>query len=139
MKSSAQAEPAPVPRSTVRSRIDLCGTWLLHIGTDSERPGCGEDGWEPFEVPGWRGAVRRDRPYWLWFRREIVVPEEWRGKRIVLNLRGARNTPTVFVDGVCAGGRFDGWTPFELDVTDFVRPGCRHTLDLRCGDRKSVV
>ena len=138
MNHSDLAEITPEPRSTTRSRIDLCGTWMLHIGTESERPACGDDGWEPFQVPGWKSAVRKDRRYWLWFRREIVIPREWQGKRIVLNLRGARNTPAVFVDGVLAGDRFDGWTPFELDITDFVRPGSRHTLDLRCGDRSAV-
>ena len=130
--------PCPVhTMSAKRARIDLCGVWRLQVNTSSVRPD--ESGtWEDFEVPGWRSAVRKDVPYYLWFRREIEIPPEWQGKRIVLNMRGARNTPKVCLDGQCAGSRFDGWTPFELDVTAFVRPGCRHMLDLCCGDRSAV-
>ena len=127
----------PVPLSETRSRIDLCGTWRMQINTSPERPG-DDAAWEDFEVPGWRGAVRKDVPYFLWFRRTIEIPANWHGKRIRLNLRGARNAPRVFVDGKCAGSKFDGWTPFELDITDFVLPGSAHVLDLCCGDRSAV-
>ena len=132
--------PAVCPaytKSETRDRIDLCGTWRLQIGTSADRPD-ETASWEDFEVPGWRCAVRKEIPYFLWFRREIEIPADWQGKRIVLNMRGARNTPKVFLDGQCAGSRFDGWTPFELDITEFVRPGSRQTLDLCCGDRSAV-
>ena len=124
-------------QSETRARIDLCGTWRLQINTSAERPDEAA-AWEDFEVPGWRSAVRKDVPYYLWFRRTIEIPANWHGKRVVLNLRGARNTPKVFLDGRFAGSRFDGWTPFELDITDFVLPGSAHVLDLCCGDRSAV-
>lgn len=124
-------------KSETRDRIDLCGVWRFQINTSAERPDEAAP-WEDYEVPGWRSAVRKDVPYFLWFRREIEIPADWQGKRVVLNLRGARNTPKVYLDGQFAGSKFDGWTPFELDITDFVRPGGRHTLDLCCGDRSAV-
>ena len=137
METRTRTDCSVQPQSSTRARIDLCGVWRLQIGTSAERPDESAV-WEDFEVPGWRSAVRRDVPYFLWFRREIEIPAEWQGKRIVLNLRGARNTPKVCIDGQCAGSKFDGWTPFELDITGFVRPGGRHTLDLCCGDRSAV-
>ena len=130
--------PCPVQfASETRARIDLCGTWRMQICTSAERPD-EKTLWEDFEVPGWRSAVRKEKPYFLWFRRTIEIPANWHGKRVILNLRGARNTPKVFVDGKSAGGKFDGWTPFELDITDFVLPGSAHVLDLCCGDRSAV-
>jgi len=123
--------------SETRARIDLCGVWRLQIGTSPDRPD-ENAAWEDFEVPGWRSAVRKEVPYFLWFRRVIEIPANWHGKRVILNLRGARNTPKVFVDGKCAGSKFDGWTPFELDITDHVLPGSCHVLDLCCGDRSAV-
>ena len=125
------------PMSATRARIDLCGIWRMQITTNAAAPDENAP-WEDFEVPGWRSAVRKDVPYYLWFRRTVAIPAEWQGKRIVLNLRGARNTPKVFVDRQCAGSKFDGWTPFELDITDFVQPGRSHVLDLCCGDRSAV-
>lgn len=130
--------PCPVQfASETRARIDLCGTWRLQICTSADRPDEAAP-WEDFEVPGWRSAVRKDAPYFLWFRRTIEIPANWHGKRVVLNLRGARNTPKVFIDGKPAGSKFDGWTPFELDITDFALPGGAHVLDLCCGDRSAV-
>jgi len=137
MQTGISTDRPVLTQSATRARIDLCGAWRLQVNTSAERPD--EPGvWEGFEVPGWRSAVRKDVPYFLWFRRELEIPAGWQGKRIVLNLRGARNTPKVFLDGQCAGSRFDGWTPFELDITEFVRPGGTHTLDLCCGDRSAV-
>jgi hypothetical protein len=130
--------PCPVQfESGTRRRIDLGGTWRHQITASADRPDEAA-AWEDFEVPGWKSAVRRDMPYFLWFRRTIEVPANWHGKRVVLNLRGARNTPKVFIDGKFAGSKFDGWTPFELDITDFVLPGSAHVLDLCCGDRSAV-
>ena len=130
--------PCPVQfASETRARIDLCGTWQLQICTDADRPDKNA-AWADFEVPGWISAVRKDVPYYLWFRRTIEVPANWHGKRVVLNLRGARNTPKVFIDGKFAGSKFDGWTPFELDITDFVLPGSAHVLEVCCGDRSAV-
>jgi len=123
--------------SETRDRIDLCGVWKMQINTSAERPDANAP-WEDFEVPGWRSAVRKDVPYYLWFRRTIEIPANWHGKRVVLNLRGARNTPKVFLDGKLVGSKFDGWTPFELDITDSVLPGSAHVLDLCCGDRSAV-
>jgi hypothetical protein len=124
-------------KSDTRDRIDLCGTWRHQISTSAEHPD-ENAAWEDFEVPGWKSAVRKDVPYFLWFRRTIEIPANWHGKRVILNLRGARNTPKVFLDGRLAGSKFDGWTPFELDITDFVLPGSAHTLDICCGDRSAV-
>lgn len=137
MDSTSTAVCPVYTKSATRDRIGLCGIWKHQINTSAERP---DDSiaWEDYEVPGWKSAVRKDVPYFLWFRREIEVPAEWQGKRVVLNLRGARNTPKVYLDGKLAGSKFDGWTPFELDITDFVRPGNCHTLDLCCGDRSAV-
>ena len=130
--------PCPVQfESETRRRIDLGGTWRHQVGTNSDRPDEAA-AWEDFEVPGWKSAVRKDVPYFLWFRRTIEIPANWHGKRVVLNLRAARNAPKVFIDGKLAGSKFDGWTPFELDITDFVLPGSAHVLDLCCGDRSAV-
>ncbi|MBR5738777.1 MAG: hypothetical protein IKY02_02175, partial [Lachnospiraceae bacterium] len=137
MDPATSADCPVYTKSETRDRIDLCGIWRRQVNTSAEHPD--ESGaWEDYDVPGWRCAVRKDVPYFLWFRRTIEIPANWHGKRIVLNLRGARNTPKVYIDGKLAGSRFDGWTPFELDITDFVLPGSAHVLDLCCGDRSAV-
>ena len=100
--------------SGTRRRIDLSGTWRHQITTNADRPDEAA-AWEDFEVPGWKSAVRKDVPYFLWFRRTIEVPANWHGKRVVLNLRAARNTPKVFIDGKEISGQ-DNSLPLETPL-----------------------
>ena len=72
METSDSPEYAVERLSATRARIDLCGTWRHRIDTGDQRPD-ETAAWEDFEVPGWKSAVRKDVPYFLWFRRMIDV------------------------------------------------------------------
>ena len=76
MDPSTRTDCPAYTKSETRDRIDLCGTWRLQINTSDERPD-GSGAWDDFEVPGWMCAVRKDVPYYLWFRREIRIPADW--------------------------------------------------------------
>ena len=56
-----------------------------------------------------------------WLRRAFRVP--WTGKRTLLHFDAVAGDCQVLVNGKLAGGHFDSYTPFELDVTDLLRPG----------------
>lgn len=61
-----------------------------------------------------------------WYRREFEIPEEWSGRRIVLNFTMLQTKAKVLVDGKNAGEiDFPGG---ELDLTQFAVPGKRQEL-----------
>ena len=71
-------------------------------------------------------------PRWMlanagWLRRTFRVP--WAdGKRSILHFDAVAGECVVRVNGRPAGGHFDSYTPFELDVTDLLRPGDNELL-----------
>jgi len=122
---------------------------------DAER-GDGRTGWCRLGVPGsWpvQGAQRGapwDRPQYTnvrmpfdevfpdvpdanptgVYRRQVLVPADWAGRRILLWIGGAASVVFAYVDGVCVGMAKDSRLPSEFDVGGHVRPGQRCTLAL---------
>jgi len=58
-----------------------------------------------------------------WFRREVVIPAEWQGKRIELHFGAVNYRARVWVNGQFAGGHDDGFLPFSFPIEKFVTPG----------------
>jgi len=70
----------------------------------------------------------------MFYRREIVIPEEWQGMRILLHFGAVDCECRVFLDGVDVGSHRGGQTSFELDVTDSVHWGKTQQLTLYVRD-----
>lgn len=95
-------------------------------------------GWEGLEetkesgqIPG---AWEQSRPGYhgvAWHWRPIVIPKHWAGRTIRLRFEGARLRAEVFVNHTMVGCDLDGDAPFEIDLTDRVRPGRRYELFVR--------
>ena len=71
----------------------------------------------------------------VWYAREISVPEEMRGQRVLLHFGAADYQADVWLDGQYLGGHTGGYTPFTFDITDQVEIGKAYTLAVRCEDR----
>ncbi len=54
----------------------------------------------------------------VWYRRDISVPEAWRGRRVLLHIGACDYDSTVFVNGKKVGSHKGGYTPFCFDITD---------------------
>jgi len=121
----------------IRRRISLDGTWKFKASAVGEA--CPEAGaWAERKIPGVQWAPPEKTAKFLWYRRDLEIPRDWQGKRMFINLRGARYAPRVYVDGTCIGGQVDGWTPLELEITEHAKPGETIRLDIRCGDRRAA-
>jgi beta-glucuronidase len=59
----------------------------------------------------------------VWYQRTVRVPRGWAGERIVLHLESATHRATVWVGEEEVVRHEGGYTPFEADVTRFVRAG----------------
>lgn len=58
-----------------------------------------------------------------WYRKHVNVPQAWAGKRINLDFDGVFQVAQVFVNGKRVGEHKGGYTGFEFDITDAVKPG----------------
>ncbi len=59
----------------------------------------------------------------VWYQRTVFVPRGWTGMRTVLRFDAATHRARVWIDDVGVLEHEGGYTPFEVDVTDIVRPG----------------
>ncbi|HEX8235950.1 MAG TPA: carbohydrate-binding domain-containing protein [Abditibacteriaceae bacterium] len=124
--------------STLRQQISLNGTWR-DLVTQSPSHQAPEGEWKERQVPGIAWIPPRNGAHFLWLRRDISIPATWAGRRIVVDVRGARFDPHLYVDGKFAGSQFNGLAPFLCDITDMVKPGQAHRLELRCQDMTAVL
>ncbi|MCX6134955.1 MAG: hypothetical protein NTU47_14175 [Ignavibacteriales bacterium] len=60
--------------------------------------------------------------------RSFEVPRSWKDRTIILRCDGIQSEATVWVNGHPAGSHLGGFTPFELDVTPFVKADGSNTL-----------
>jgi len=123
----------PVEReSSVRATICLNGLWRFAPEKAPEKP----DAWGVIRVPGslvsyggMPGVERKGQGWsakWpecfqVWYEREISVPAEWAGRRVVLDCKRISTDALVYVDGKRAGQL--KWPGGELDITAFCAPG----------------
>lgn len=113
-----------------RQRVNLDGTWRFATSDM-----VGEDAWAS-GLPGkleaavpasyndqFTDADIHDHVGWVWYQREVEVPDTWTNKSAILRFDSATHEARVYVNGTLVGGHVGGYTPFEIDVTKLVTPG----------------
>ena len=66
-----------------------------------------------------------------WYRRNVYVPQDWRGQRITLFLERPHIETTVYVNGQEVGHQMSLSVPHRYDVTKYVRVGQRNEIAIR--------
>jgi beta-galactosidase len=66
-----------------------------------------------------------------WYRREFDVSASDAGRRIVLEFDGVFRDTLVFANGCFVGRHNNGYTPFSVDLSDFLRYGAKNCLVIR--------
>ena len=127
------------PRDTsTRERRCLDGLWRFALDAD----GVGrEEGWTEglpasaveMPVPASYNDIYpglRDHMGDVWYETKLRVPPGWSGRRLVLRFGSATHRAIVWVDGEQVAEHEGGYTPFEAEVTEIVRPGAEHRLSV---------
>lgn len=71
-----------------------------------------------------------------WYSREVAIPSEWMGKRVVLKLERVIWQTSVWVDGKPVPGKQESLiSPHRFDLTDYLTPG-KHWISIRVDNRK---
>lgn len=135
------------PRSTAtRELVRLDGLWRFALDTT-----VGDTPWTatldtPLEAPVpssyndlFVDAAIRDHVGWVWYQRQVRVPRGWSGERVFVRLDAATHEGRVYVDDQLVAEHVGGYTPFEADVTEFVRPGEEFRLTVGVNNQLSNV
>ncbi len=86
-------------------------------------------------------------PFWLqperiyagaaWYQKEVIIPDSWKGKKILLFLERCHWETTLWVDQTPAGIQNSLGAPHEYDLTALLTPG-KHRLTLRVDNRIKI-
>ena len=72
------------------------------------------------------------------YRKRVIVPDEWAGKRVFLCVGAAGHSAEVFVDGVKLGEHHCGYTAFRVELTNSLTPGKAAEIRMKVDSRESL-
>jgi hypothetical protein len=81
----------------------------------------GHDGGDFITYPSY--PARWDTVRAGWLRRSIPYKRSWQGHRLILHFEAVAGYTRIFINGTLAGSHFDNFLPFDLDITNKLRPG----------------
>ena len=109
----------PRPQMVREEWLNLNGLWEYAI-TGSPSVPAHFDGQilVPFSPETELSGVRRSlQPgEYLWYRRQVIVPAAWKGKRLLLHFGAADQEATVWIGGRPAAHHVGGYLPFTAEV-----------------------
>jgi beta-galactosidase/beta-glucuronidase len=105
---------------------------------DFARPDFDDSSWSDLDVPSNWEMAGYSVPTYGWcddtvglYRRWVEIPKRFDGAHVVWRFDGVYVGAEVFVNGKKAGYHESGYTAWEIDVTDLIRPGERNLVALR--------
>ena len=119
----------PVNANKSTGAISLNGTWEMGNGRNYSMK---------VTVPGIHTDGSKINPEKLWYRKEVQLPEgNW--KYATLELKGARFSPEVFVNGVSVSKQNGGMAPtFHLLNNKDVKPGKKIIIEIALTSLKDI-
>lgn len=75
----------------------------------------------------------------VWYERMTVIPEETRGKRIILHFQAVDYSAKVWVNGIHIGAHEGGYAAFSFDITDAAKIGQENRIVVRAEDGNSCM
>jgi beta-glucuronidase len=124
----------PRPTAT-REQASLDGLWRFAVDAGEQPWSAPLDGILEAAVPAsyndlFTDPAIRDHVGWVWYQRTVRVPRGWAGERVFVRVDAATHRGRVYVDDTLVAEHSGGYTPFEADVTDLVRPGGEFRLTI---------
>ncbi len=133
----------PQPQFEREHWLNLNGTWEFEF--DDGNRGLGED-WAapgrafsrhitvPFCFESTKSGIADTSFHpWVWYRRSVTIPAEWKGRRVALHFGAVDYRAMVWMNGRLVGRHEGGNVPFQFDVTDVLKPGA-NILTVRAED-----
>ncbi len=109
--------------------VNLNGHWDFAVDPEAIWPHPAAVSWNqkiliPFSPETHRSGINNTGYYRaVWYRRKVLAPELAPDQRLFLHFGAVDYSATVWINGRMATRHDGGYTPFRVDVTDFLEPG----------------
>ena len=127
------------PRPTMVRADWLClnGPWEWEpVPEDLDTPTCNTFSGTmlvPFPIESaLSGVAARHEKFWC--RRAFELPDQWRGRRVLLHFGAVDWEARVWVNGKFVGEHRGGYDPFSFDITDVLVEGAGQSILVRVSD-----
>lgn len=70
----------------------------------------------------------------VWYRKQVAIPADWSGKRVLLHFQAVDYDTTVWVNGTEVGRHRGGFSPFSCDLSGVASAGDKITIVIRARD-----
>ena len=110
-----------------REAMDMDGIWEA-VPVSAGENASPENGWRPVLVPASHSDLFSAEKSVVWFRRKFELPEKKPDAKYEVCFERVTDRCEVFVNGSSAGASDDGFFPFRIDVTPFIRQGTNELL-----------
>lgn len=126
----------PRPQFVRDSYISLNGTWQYNIKKNGGRPlNYTADITVPFspetELSGVCRVIKPNE--YLFYKKEFTLPEGFNKGKVYVHFGAVDQLATVYCNGKKAGSHKGGYTPFRIDLTDYLAEG-KNILEVEVQD-----
>ena len=131
---------------TGRQRFRMDFGWRFTLGDppNAERANFDDKPWRELDVPhDWsiEGPWSKDNPSGSaggyasigigWYRKSFRVPQDFGGRRVLVDFDGVFNRSDVWINGQKVGHNEYGYIGFESDLTPWIRPNRDNVIAVR--------
>ena len=120
----------PRPQLVRKPWVNLNGKWEFEI--DNAMVGMAKKFYEREHLDGeitvpfcpesvLSGIGNVDYMNCVWYKKELDIPADWKGKSILVHFGAVDYFARVFVNGKFVGEHRGGYTPFSVDITDALK------------------
>ena len=106
-----------------RTELDLDGTWQYQNVSQLTYPPT--NNWQTITVPGFLSGWQYQH---AWYRTTFTLPPGTAGTQLKLRFGGVKFNAQVWLNGTFLGSYFNGYEPFEFDVTASAHVGQTNEL-----------
>ncbi len=117
--------------------LNLNGLWDYTICGKNTTPGEPEGKiLVPYPVESALSGVKRRMTDSLviWYSRNFEIPENWKGKQLILNFEASDWETTVWIDDKLVGSHKGGYDPFSFNISSSINNRKRHTIKVKVWD-----
>ncbi len=129
----------------MNNKVYLNDNWMFHEGWDDTLLQSYDAEGEKVRIPHTVKEVSfhyfDERIYQIHstYQRQLRIPNEWKGKRLLLSFEGVAHRAALFINGIEVIQHHCGYTPFRTDISGLVLYGCSNLITIRVDSTKEAA